>query len=247
MSADSTINNIPNISQLWDKSHLALSSTATGGSHFFPHTINKIEDLIIISVIVLFFIVAYKRIIDGFYYVFTSFYSTKKLVSIDLQKNIQLCKNTLFCFLTLCVSFMAGNITQTWSIKGESYTSFVIFSIGCCSILAYFFIKRVALYLLRWLHKDNVFISVFKMSITFAILNYTLIICGFIIYRAIESISPAILIKYSYICTFVSLFLYYVNGYKIFLSNGFSHFFYILYLCTLEILPLLVIWDIIYA
>jgi hypothetical protein len=32
--------------------------------------------------------------------------------------------------------------------------------------------------------------------------------------------------------------LYFFSIFRIFLQKGFSHFFYILYLCTLEILPI---------
>lgn len=247
MVSDTTLNNIPNISQLWDKSYIAINEVVGQEKIFFHSTGEKVGDLIVLCGIIAFFLVAYRRIFDGLYFVFSSFYNTKKLLDIDLQNNTQICRDTLFYFLTLCVAFMIGNITQTWSIKGSSYTTFVIFSICCAAIFGYFLIKKVLCNILDWVNKSNTFSTVFKISISFAIINYTALICGFIVYRAIESISPATLITYSFVSTFISLFAFYVNGYKIFLSNGFSHFFYILYLCTLEILPLVVIWDIIYA
>lgn len=247
MGADSTITTIPNISQLWDKSYVAISEIATNESSYFISFSNKIEELIIICCIIVFFIGAYHRIVDGLYYVFSSFYSLKKTLNIDLQNNTYACKNTLFYFLSICVSFMGGNILETWSIKGNSYTTLVIFLMCCGFIFCYFLFKKISLDILGWVHKNSTFSTVFKMSITYTIVNYTLLICGFIIYRAIESISPDILIKYSLACTFLSLIMFYASAYKIFLANGFSHFFYILYLCTLEILPMVVIWDIIYA
>lgn len=247
MGADSTITTIPNISQLWDKSYVAISDIAANENTYFVSSTNKIEELILICCIIVFFIVAYNRIVDGLYYVFSSFYSLKKTLNIDLQNNTAICKNTLFYFLSVCVSFMGGNILETWSIKGNSYTTLVIFLMCSGFIFCYFLLKNISLKILGWVHKNNAFSTLYKLSITYTIINYTLLICGFIIYRAIESISPDILIKYSLACTFLSLITFYASAYKIFLANGFSHFFYILYLCTLEILPMVVIWDIIYA
>jgi hypothetical protein len=224
------------IQQLWKESYIALGEIEVPMGIIIEDPWRDIANFIIIIALVLFLIFAHRRILEGLKIIFRALASQKMLLNIEKQSNIQLCRNTLFFFLTLCSSFVFANIAYATKIIGYSYTVPLKFA-GITSVIFLFFLfRRVSLYFLAWVNRDSLFKLISKISLTYACIWYIAILCCFFVIKSIPS-APMGTMRYCFIYSILTILLvYFLQLYRIFVQKGFSHFFYFLYLCTLEIL-----------
>lgn len=226
------------IEELWSGSCTALQEIEIPAGISLGDPYRDISNVFIITALVLFLLFANRRIIIGLTNVLQGLFNHKKLMGIEAQSNIQICRNTLFMFLTLCTSFLLANIAYATKTIGYESTLPIRFAGILGTLVIYFFIKRLSLNFLAWLNKKPAIKLVQKISYTYACIWYILVLCCFI---AIKSISSAPMGNMRYCMVFSLLpimLMYFFSIFRIFLQKGFSHFFYILYLCTLEILPI---------
>jgi hypothetical protein len=226
------------IEELWSGSCTALQEIEIPAGISLGDPYRDISNVFIITALVLFLLFANRRIIIGLTNVLQGLFNHKKLMGIEAQSNIQICRNTLFMFLTLCTSFLLANIAYATKTIGYESTLPIRFAGILGTFVIYFFIKRLSLNFLAWLNKKPAIKLVQKISYTYACIWYILVLCCFI---AIKSISSAPMGNMRYCMVFSLLpvmLMYFFSIFRIFLQKGFSHFFYILYLCTLEILPI---------
>ena len=226
------------IGDLWEGSYIALQEIEIPAGIILGDPYRDISNVIIIALLVLFLLTAHRRILIGLSAVSQAIFNQKKLLGIENQSNLQICRNTLFQFLTLCTSFVFANIAYATKIIGHKYTLPIRF-IGILGvILIFFFLRKSSIRFLAWINKNSAIKLVHKISLTYCCLWYILVLCCFI---AIKSISSAPMGNMRY-CLIFSLLptmaVYFFSIFRIFIQKGFSHFFYILYLCTLEILPI---------
>ena len=226
------------IEELWSGSCTALQEIEIPAGISLGDPYRDISNVFIITALVLFLLFANRRIIIGLTNVLQGLFNHKKLMGIEAQSNIQICRNTLFMFLTLCTSFLLANIAYATKTIGYESTLPIRFAGILGTFVIYFFIKRLSLNFLAWLNKKPAIKLVQKISYTYACIWYILVLCCFI---AIKSISSAPMGNMRYCMVFSLLpvmLMYFFSIFRIFFQKGFSHFFYILYLCTLEILPI---------
>ena len=229
------------VQQLWKESYIALSEIEVPMGIIIDDPWRDIANFIIIITLVLFLIIAHRRILEGLKNIFYAMFSQKTLLNIEKQSNLQVCRNTLFAFLTLCCSFVFANIAHATKIIGSSYTVPIKFVGISVVIFIFFLLRRGALYFLAWLNRNSMFKLVDKISLTYTCIWYIVILCCFFVIKSIPS-APMGTMRYCLIYSLLSvLLLYFLQLYIIFIQKGFSHFFYILYLCTLEILPVIVL------
>ena len=229
------------VQQLWKESYIALSEIEAPVGIILDDPWRDIANFIIIMALILFLIIAHRRILEGLRIIGHGVISQKKLLDIEKQSNLQVCRNTLFAFLTLCCSFVFANIAHATKIIGSSYTVPIKF-IGIAFVIFIFFIlRRGALRFLAWLNKNSIFKLIDKISLTYTCIWYIAILCCFFVIKSIPSV-PMGTMRYCLIYSLLSILaLYFLQLYIIFIQKGFSHFFYILYLCTLEILPVIML------
>lgn len=233
--------NIKSIGELWEGSRVALQDIAAPAGLSLDDPLRDLSNFIIIIGLVLFLIFAHRRLLSGTICTFQALSGTKRLMRIESQSNLQVCRNTLFQFLTVCTSFVFANIAYATGIIGHTHTLPVRFVIVLGTIIAFFSLRKIVLRLLAWINRSPIFKLADKISYTYACLWYIVVLCCFIV---IKSISPAPmgLMRYCMIYSLLPVMtIYYFSIFKIFLSKGFSVFFYILYLCTLEILPIVML------
>lgn len=229
------------IRQLWKESYIALGEIEVPIGIIIEDPWRDIANFIIIISLVLFLIFAHRRILAGFKYICQALISSKMLLNIEKQSNIQVCRNTLFFFLTLCSSFMFANIAYATKIIGHNYTVPLKFAGIAAFIFAFFLFRRICLYFLAWVNRDSLFKLINKISLTYSCIWYIAILCCFFVIKSIPSALMGTM-RYCLIYSTLSILLiYFLQLYSIFVQKGFSHFFYFLYLCTLEILPIVVL------
>ena len=229
------------VQQLWKESYIALGEIEVPMGIIMDGPWRDIASFIIVIVLVLFLIVAHRRILEGLKNTGYAIFSQKRLLNIEKQSNLQVCRNTLFTFLTLCCSFVFANIAYATKIIGSNYTVPVKFVGISVAIFLFFLLRRGALYFLAWLNRNSLFKLIDKISLTYTCIWYIAVLCCFFVIKSIPT-APMGTMRYCMIYSLLSiLLLYFSQLYIIFIQKGFSHFFYILYLCTLEILPVIVL------
>lgn len=234
-------NHILPVQELWKESYLALSEIEVPPGISLDDPWRDLSNFIIIMALTLFLIFAHRRILIGLANVMLGIFNIKRLIGIENQSNIQVCRNTLFQFLTLCVSFVFANIAYATKIIGNEYTLPVRF-VGILGFITIFFIcRKIALRFLAWLNRVPKIKLIHKISYTYACLWYILVLCCFLVIKSIPS-APMGYMRYCMIYSLLPvLAIYFYSIFRIFVPKGFSHFFYILYLCTLEILPIVLL------
>lgn len=223
---------IENIEQIWKESHIALQSVIT---EWPPEADYPVSVPIIASVLLLALLYGFPILTSGFVSAAGALFREKKLSLIEhsfgQKKNREI---TLLFIIALC-SFVYSN--------GQTLP-FFRFLIG---ILLFLFIRSCLFLLLDWIGKSqafkelngyfqNYFIILCTVSLIGSLLCFLLpeLDTKWVTYT-VEALSAAILTGF------------FINGYQLIVSNGFSHSFWILYLCTLEILPIIVFMHLIYA
>ena len=230
------------VQELWKESYIAIGELESpAGSIIAADPYRDSANFIIILALVTFLVFAHRRIVAGLADVFTAVFSTKKLTSIEKQYNLQVCRNTLFMFLTMCASFVFANIAYATKIIGHSFTVPVKFVGILAFILLFFAARNIVSRFLAWVNNKSVFKFAGAIGYTFCCIWYILVLCCFFVIKAIPT-APMGTMRYCIIYSILAIFIpYFIALYKIFMSKGVSHFFYILYLCTLEILPVAVL------
>ena len=230
------------VQELWKESYIAIGELESPvGSMIAADPYRDSANFIIIIVLVTYLVFAHRRIVAGLVNVFSAAFSSKRLVSIEKQYNLQVCRNTLFMFLTMCTSFVFANIAYATKIIGHSYTVPVKFVGILAFILLFFAARNVVSRFLAWVNNQSVFKLAGAIGYTFSCIWYTLVLCCFFVIKAIPS-APMGTMRYCIIYSLLAVFIpYFFAIYKIFIHKGVSHFSYILYLCSLEILPVAVL------
>lgn len=226
------------IGELWRESYVAIHTIESAANLFIDDPYKEISNFIIIIALAIFGIFAFRRVLDGVKYVFSAVINRKMLFTIENQSNIQVCRNTLFLYTSLCVSFVLSNITYATRMIGDEYSVPIKFIGIFIALIIYFGLRRWALKLMGWVNNSSIFKMVEKITYTYVSIWYILILCAFFVIKGI----PSLLMGNMRYCLFFSalaVFIpFYFTLFRIFVSKGFSHFFIFLYLCTLEILPM---------
>lgn len=226
------------IQELWNESYTALHEIEVPAGISLNDPWRDLSNFIVIICLTLYLIFAHRRILIGFKNVMQGIFNTKKLLGIETQSNLQICRNTLFTFLTLCVSFVFANIAYATKIIGHDYTLPIRFAGVLGTITLFFLFRKMALRFLAWLNNSSRIKLIHKISLTYACLWYIIVLCCFLVIKSISS-APMGYMRYCVIYSLLPVMsIYFFSIFNIFLPKGFSRFFYILYLCTLEILPI---------
>ena len=216
------------IGQLWKESYIAIAEIeAPLGNVVAADPYRDIANFFIIIGLVAYLVFAHRRIMAGIVQVFSAITSIKRLTTIEEQSNLQVCRNTLFIFLTMCSSFVFANIAYATRIIGYSYSVPIKFAAIFSFIMLFFFIRRIALRFLSWLNINSVFNLASKIALTYCCLWHIAVLCCFCVIKSIPS-APMGNMRYCIIISTLVIFIpYFFALFKIFMSKGVSHFFYI--------------------
>ena len=154
------------IEELWSGSCNALQEIEVPAGISLGDPYRDITNVIIISALVIYLLFAHRRIVKGLSIVLQGIFSHKKLMGIEAQSNLQVCRNTLFSFLTICTSFVFANIAYATKTIGYEYTLPVRFAGILGAFVIYFALKHISIRFLAWLNKKNAIKLVLKILIT---------------------------------------------------------------------------------
>jgi len=207
------------------------------------------NDDIISGVFLAFFvlmIICSKEIINVYPAVVKSFFKLKnhekleERLAISNQRDVV--AGVVFLYYPILITLMFGElIIQEYNILPRF---FLIISIAALSCL--WIVRKGLFMLLSWLMKEkNAFRFIEKISYNYFISSVILTFPAALVSFFWPDIPDfTILNMLLYCCLFV-YFIYLIKTWQIIISRRFSPFFYILYLCTLEFLPIALIANLI--
>ncbi len=234
LSANSSV--LP-ASNAWPDSRIAIYDVINHSVENDIPFIDNIANLCITAVIIILFLFAFSRILEGIYAVALSVFNAKRLMAIERQANLFGSRNILLIFSIIISVFIFVNYNNTKALLDNDYTLGFRFLTILAAITIYFVVRYVTFKSLDWVNRKSVFKYLNRFYYTHAILGVLLISLGFIANIIVPAIPPIWVSAYIISVISITLILYFIRGYQLIISNGFSHFFWILYLCTLEILP----------
>lgn len=233
------------ITEAWPESRIAFNDTAADRVIEVLSLADTLSNVYIVIGLITLFLFTFGRIAEGLHAVAISIFDYKRLLSIERQANLYTSRNTLLLFSVIVSSFIFANYNSHSSLLNNNFSIGINFLFCLAFIAGYFTLRYVFFRILGWTNCCSIFKYLNRLYYTYAIMGIVLIILVFLVYMIFPSIPVSGIVTCIAAMAAVTLCAYFIRGYQIIISNGFSLFFWILYLCTLEILPLLVIWHII--
>lgn len=234
------------VEQAWPGCYLALGEVESFARPQAPYFVDNLANFVLILLIIVFFLFAYERILEGLHYILSSFLSLKKMLIIENQYNTQVSRNTLLIFSAIVLSFILANHNEEAEIVDNTYPVVFRFLLIFVGLAGYLLFKRVFFQILSWVNCSNVFMTVNKISYSYMILWILIVLVGAILNAVFFNLDFSLVALYVCLSAILVFPLYFIRGYQLIISNGFSQFFYILYLCTLEILPVMILVHLIF-
>lgn len=237
---------IENIREAWPQAHFwqAADGNITAGSYLLA--VDNIVNMALVLGIILFFAYFFFRILDGVECSFIAVKKMKEMLAIDMDLAVRTSRSIYlaFCFALLFLICVNKKII-TFSFWEEDSKALTL-ATWIIITAAVFVFRKISLSLLDWVNSTEVFTRVegalmYYLGTLFCFALPLLVMFGlFEKSMLLNIIVPALLVL-----TVVTLLLYYIRIGRLIFTNGFSLFFYFVYLCTLEILPLVILVKIV--
>lgn len=156
----------------------------------------------------------------------------ERLSSVN-QRDITALMGALFLTLFIVITF------ENYFEESTGIQSFLLIPASFGVIIGYWVFKSLMLRFAGWLSKaKQPFLLIGKLGYNHLILAAIATIPVILIPIFTTEFNEALLLKMLIYCYLALFVLYFIRVYQILISYHFSHFFYILYLCTVEILPI---------
>ncbi len=150
-------------------------------------------------------------------------------------------RNILLMFSLLVLAFIFSNSDLPFYITGRKIPVGVTFGFTMISFIGYFLARQIFMVVLDWVNRSSTFKHISRIYYTHLTAAAVFSMIGLVLYMLFPHMGRGLLAYYLYPLLTLIFGLYFIRCNKIIISNGFSHFFWILYLCSLEILPLVVL------
>ena len=233
------------IEKIWPESYDVLDTITSGTGDVILSFTDTVTNFGIVGLIIGFFLFAFARIADGLEIVMVSLFNYKELIKIEGQTNLFMSRNILLIFSLLVLAFMFSNSGLLYYMNGHKFSVGVTFALTLSIFILYFLARQILLSILNWVNKRNFFKYISRIYYTHLTAAAVFSIVGLTLFMIFPQMGGPLLRYYLYpVLTLISV-IYFIRCNKIIISNGFSNFFWILYLCTLEILPLVVLGHVI--
>lgn len=219
---------IESIGEFWKESHVAvqqiLAAEPVEGS---VSALDYYAVPVTAALILLFFLLMFPMLSSGLFSTAASLFSTKRLLLVEDSSSMKSNREILLFFWVLILSFIAAD-------------TLIRFLLYTACVLLFLLLRRGCLAILGWVNRTSVFRTLdgFYHSY-FSIWGATVFLAA-AVHAAIPAIGLQNMALFVGTTAILALAGFIVSGYQLIISNGFSLSFWILYLCTLEILPLII-------
>ncbi|MEN6618454.1 MAG: DUF4271 domain-containing protein [Rikenellaceae bacterium] len=229
---------ILSIDSLWD--HHTLTRTASPSSFHQPNGFKNGND-ILSSLILAFFILLVlfsREIINVFPAVMNSLLKLKNHFKLEDKLALSAQRNVVTVIAALYFPVLVTLMNRGYIIAKYQLLPNYFLLISLAVIFGFWLLRKGLYGILSWLTKDNITFKLiekigYNHLIISVIFSFPAILLRFIWPEISDTIILNVLI-FSLLLVFI---FYIIRGYQIIISHHYSHFFYILYLCGVELLP----------
>lgn len=243
VKANPNKNRVLKIDATWEKS--TKSSTISIPSEK-PSASSANSELDIISnagialAIIILFIFAMEKITAGAGNVLKSAFNIKRMKELEWISASQTSRNIACIFGVLTVSFILVNQRARFGFM-VGMPLLLSFGIIVLSVSLYFIVKGLIQSIMDYANECSVFRMTKKFGYSYTVMAVFFILLGEALFLLFPNI-PLNVVRYWALASIAIPTLLYLNAERILIFRyGFSIFFYILYLCTVEILPIVLI------
>jgi hypothetical protein len=210
---------------------------------------NSGDDYVVSIFFLAFFIlvlICSKEIINVYPSVIKAFFKLKNHIRLEerlaISNQRDIVTAVVVLYYPLLISLMFGDmIGSVYKIPPRIY---LLISIAILTAL--WIVRKGMFCMLSWLTKDkNTFRFIEKISFNYLIVSVIFTFPAAFITFFWPDIPDLIILKILLYCCLFVFFIYLTKGFQIIISHRFSLFFYILYLCALELLPIALIANLI--
>ncbi len=228
------------IANAWPGSVKTTASVESFEKTAIPKQIDTYTNLGLLLVLLTFFIIGCERIGEGAFRVLTYSFNLKRIKEMEGQSALETSRNIMAIFGVLLVAFIIANQNVTYNFMGD-IPVIAAFGIIVVSIVIYSLLKSWLLWILDYVNGSSAFRLINKFWRTYLALGILMLLAGEMVFALIPSLPVNVIIAWLIICCAVPSILYLNMERRVIFQSRFSIFTYILYLCTLEILPIVLI------
>lgn len=231
---------VRHINNAWTNSVNTIEEVESFSKPVVKPKFDSYSDIAILVFLIAFFLIAADRITQGTVRAFRSIFNERKQEETEDDMNSKSSRNTAMLFLVLLSSFIFSHrIASGGTLCGiPSLFSFLLTAGG---ILVYLFLKKLVFKILDYTNRSSSFKVINYLGYTYLIVALSMLLAGGIFRFLFTDIPEWIVIVWLSVSCGIPALTYMMSGIGILHKNRFSPFFYILYLCVLEILPIILI------
>lgn len=224
---------IRTISDCWPGSRLSLAAEPYATP--IQHTESDITLTIIVASLLLLFIIFNRRVIHGTFCSFSVLTDKRKIREVfnEHYNNVSIRVTFLICLPLLSFIICRSGVAEYG------------FLLTLAAFVAYFLFKQLAFLIIAWLWGQKEAIqTIYRLHFAAATMVALTSLPVPVILRFLPDIGDIPVLICLGVIFLVWYILYLVKAVGIFISSGFSHFLCFLYLCGLELLPVILLADI---
>lgn len=231
---------VRHISSAWSDGRNTISEVESFSKPAVPSDFDSMTDAGLLVLLAVFFLFAADRILKGTGRAFDSMMNLKRQEETERDMNSKLSRNTAFMFLILTLSLV---ISRQIPIRfaGEGVPSVLLFLYTSGGIFLYIILKRLIFSVMDYVNECDAFRVLNYMGYTYLMTAAAMILAGELVFFLIPNIPAWLITAWIAVSCGIPALLYLLTGADVMRKNRFSLFFYILYLCVLEILPVILI------
>ena len=229
------------IDSLWGKESLVIPS---GGDVYHAKDIGNdgyFSSAIVITIIIL-LVLSFRAIVNIVPLIFKAIFRSNNHAKIEDKLSLINQRGVLFIVSAICLPAAIVLSGETFLSEHFEIPSYLILISALIMLALYWVFKSAILRLCSWItRKKKSFSTIGKIGYNYFIALFFSAIPLFLLSAIPHFIPTQITVNILIILALTIYLLYLVGVFKIIISSRFSHFFYILYLCAAELLPLLFI------
>ncbi|NLX40612.1 MAG: DUF4271 domain-containing protein [Bacteroidales bacterium] len=224
---------IRNISDCWQESRLSLVAEP------YSMPIQPVESDMILSIVVasllVLFIIFNRRVINATFCSFSVLTDKRKIREVfnENYNNVSIRVTFLICLPLLSFILCRSGVAAHG------------FLLTLAAFAGFFLFKQLSFLVMSWLWgKKEAVQSVYRLNFSTAIIVTLTSLPVPVILRIVPDMGHIVVLICLGVIFLVWYLLYLIKSMRIFISSGFSHFLGFLYLCGLELLPVILLADI---
>lgn len=193
--------------------------------------------LAICIVALLFTLALFSRMYTAIGNILYSIWHGNSLERIENNSSMSRSRNLVAVLFALLASMASTNLYERITGEGPGFPDSLTCAAIFAGLLLLYFLKTLVFRIMDWVNNTNVFFLINKIYLSYIIFLIVLLLPGVAVLYLVDDIPLQACGYYCIAASAIAFLMFVQKSYSLLKSKGFSINFWILYLCTLEILP----------